>query len=303
MEIRKLEVFCKVVELKSFTLAAEAVLLTQPTVSEHIRSLEQELEQRLFDRMGRLVEATPVGLVLYRYARKILRTRQEAVQAVARYSGSLVGRVTIGCGTIPGTHILPRLIGRFRHDYPSIKLTLRISGSQNISRKVREGELDFGFVGARWNDSGLSWSEMFHDELVLVVHPDHPWLQRDSVTLAEVIREPFILREHGSGTRKVFSRILEENGLRESEVEEVAEIGSTAAIKEAVKEGMGVSILSSYALRDDISCGRLAVVPIKDQSLKRPFYLVRRKGRALSPVASVFLKYLQQQRELETEQL
>ena len=117
MEINKLEAFCKVVELKSFTLAAEAILLTQPTVSEHIRSLEQELEQKLLDRLGRVVEPTPVGCQFYGYAKKILQTRLEAEQAVAHYSGNLVGRVMLGSGTIPGTYLLPELSTTF--DYKS----------------------------------------------------------------------------------------------------------------------------------------------------------------------------------------
>jgi DNA-binding transcriptional LysR family regulator len=292
MEINKLEVFCKVVELKSFTHAAEAVLLTQPTVSEHVRSLELELGQKLLDRLGRAVEPTPVGRLFYGYARKILQTRQEAVQAVEQYSGSLVGRIIVGCGTIPGAYLLPELIGRFRLQYPSIKITLPISSSHIISGKVLEGELDMGVVGAKWSDSGLSWTEIFHDELTLVVHPDHPWAHGKPVSLAAVVQEAFILREPESGTRKVFSRILEKNGLKESELQEVAEIGSTEAIKEAVKAGIGISILSRCAIMDDISCGRLVDVAIKGQMLKRPFYLVQRKNRELSPVASVFLEYL-----------
>ena len=292
MEINKLEAFCKVVELKSFTQAAEAVLLTQPTVSEHIRSLEQELGEKLLDRLGRVVEPTPVGRLFYGYARKILQTRQEARQAVARYSGNLVGRIMVGCGTIPGTYLIPRLIGEFRAQYPSIKMTLRISSSRIISGKVLKGELDFGVVGAKWSESGLSWTRIFHDELILAVHPEHPWANGKPVSLAKVMEEPFIMREPESGTRKVFSGILAENGLKENDLREVAEIGSTAAIKEAVKAGIGISILSRCALKDDINCGRITAVTIQSQTMERSFYLVQRKNRELSPVASVFLEYL-----------
>ena len=138
MEIRKLDAFCKVIELKSFTRAAEAMLLSQPTVSEHIRSLEQELDQKLLDRLGRKVEPTPVGRLLYRYARKILQTQNDAVQAIEQYGGKLIGRLIIGCGTIPGTYILPGLIGRFRLEHPAIKATLRITSSRIIAEKVVE---------------------------------------------------------------------------------------------------------------------------------------------------------------------
>lgn len=292
MEINKLEVFCKVVELKSFTRAAENVLLTQPTVSEHIRSLEQELGEKLLDRLGRVVEATPVGLLFYGYARKILQTRQEARQAVAQFSGKLIGRVMIGCGTIPGTYLLPEMIGEFRARYSSIKTTLRIGSSQIISGKVLNGDLDFGVVGAKWSESGLHWIPMFRDELIVAVHPAHPWAEEKAVPLAKIMEEPFILREPESGTRKVFSKILVENGLIENDLQEVAEIGSTAAIKEAVKAGVGISILSRSALRDDINCGRLVAVTVQDQMMERSFYLVQRKNRELSPVAAVFLEYL-----------
>lgn len=292
MEIRKLEAFCKVIELKSFTRAAEAMLLSQPTISEHIRSLEEELSQKLVDRLGREAEPTPVGRLLYGYAQKIIQTRREAVQAVEQYSGKLVGRIMIGCGTIPGTYILPRLIGQFRIQYPSIKATLCISSSRTISKKVLEGELEIGVVGAKWNESGLNWIEMFSDELTLAVHPGHPWALKESVSLKDVLQEPFIMREAASGTRKVFSKILEDNGLKESSLQEVAEIGSTAAIKEAVKAGIGVSILSRYAVYDDVNCGRMVAVAVQENKLQRPFYLIQRKNRELSPVTSVFLDYL-----------
>jgi len=298
MEINKLEAFCKVVELKSFTRAAEAVFLTQPTVSEHIRSLEQELGEKLLDRMGRVVEPTPVGRLFYGYARKILKTRNEAKEAVAQFSGNLVGSILAGCSTIPGTYLLPELIGGFRARSPSIKTTLHISSSRIIAGKVLEGELDFGVVGAKWRESGLNWAQMFHDELILAVHPDHPWaMDGKPVPLARVMQEPFILRETESGTRKVFSLILAENGLKENDLREVAEIGSTAAIKEAVKAGIGISILSRCALKDDINCGRIAAVNIHSQTLERSFYLVQRKNRELSPVASVFLEYLRDNAE------
>lgn len=294
MEMRKIEAFCQVVELKSFTRAAEKLLLSQPTISEHVRSLEEELEQKLLDRLGKEVELTPVGKLFYGYARKILRCRQEAVQAVQQFGGKVSGRILAGCGTIPGTYILPELIGRFRTQYPLIAATLCVGSSRIISKKVLNGELELGVVGAKWKEAGLNWTEMFSDELTLVTHPDHPWANRASVSILELPGQPFIMREAESGTRKVFAGILEENGMKEGFLQEVAEIGSTAAIKEAIKAGMGISVISKRAVAEDIKYGRLASLNISDHKLKRPFYLIRRKNRALSPVATIFLEYLQQ---------
>ena len=302
MEIRKLEAFCKVVECKSFTRAAEQLLLAQPTISEHVRSLEEELGQKLLDRLGREVEPTPVGNVFYGYARKILKTRQEAVQAVEQYSGKLVGRIHIGAGTIPGTYVLPELIGKFRLQYPSIKTTLQISSSQNIAESVLSGSFELGVVGVRGGEKSLAWRELFSDELTLAVYPDHPWAHRQSVDLESLVVEPFIMREPGSGTRRVFADILEGRGIKEGDLQEVAEIGSTTAIKEAIKAGIGISVLSKCAVQDDVDCGRLKAIGIKGHELKRSFYLIQRKNREISPVASVFRKYLCEYAEQELKE-
>lgn len=292
MEIRKLEAFCNVVELKSFTRAAEAMFLSQPTISDHVRSLEEELGQKLLDRFGREVKVTPAGDLLYGYARKIIRIRSEAVQAVQQYGGKQVGRIIVGASTIPGSYILPALIGEFRTEYPAIKATLAIHSSRTISKQVLAGELDLGVVGAKWHNSGLTWQEIFADRLIMVATHDHPWAEKESISLTDVMKEPFIIRETESGTRKVFAEILAKNGYKESDLPEVAEIGSTAAIKEAVKAGVGVSVLSKYAVKDDLACGKLVCIELSENKMYRPFYLVQRKNRALSPIASLFYEYL-----------
>ncbi|MEN8140805.1 MAG: selenium metabolism-associated LysR family transcriptional regulator [Thermodesulfobacteriota bacterium] len=292
MELRKLEAFCKVVELKSFTRAAEEILLSQPTVSEHIRSLENELDQKLINRLGREVETTPVGEILYKYALKIIQTRQEALQAVAQYSGRMAGKITVGCGTIPGTYILPSLISSFHNLHPSTKAILRITGSQIIAEKILAREVELGIVGARWQEKRLVWTEIFTDELTLAVHPEHPLAGKKEVSLQLASQFPFILREPESGTRRVFANILEKEGLRESDLEVVAEIGSTAAVKESVKAGIGVSILAKRAVSDDLECGRLAALAIQGHDMHRPFYLIQRKNRDLSPVAAAFMEFI-----------
>ncbi len=292
MEIRKLEAFTKVVELNSFTHAAEAILLTQPTVSQHVRDLELELKQKLLDRLGHEVVATPAGLLLYRYAKKILQTRQEAIEAVAQFGANLAGRIKIGCSTIPGTYILPELMGQFKGSHPAIKTTLQINSSRLIANHVMTGELELGVVGAKWHEPGLEWVEIFSDELVLVLPPDHPWGKVDQVSFRQIISESFILREQGSGTRKAITQFLATVGLKEADLQEVAEIGSTAAIKEAVKGNVGISILSKLAIMHEVTNGDLATVALEDIEMHRSFYLITRKNRELSPVSKKFKGYL-----------
>jgi len=292
MEFKKLEVFCNLVELKSFTKTAEAVNLAQPTVSEHIRNLEEQLGQKLFNRLGREVEPTPTGKLLYGYIRKILRIKSDALQAVNQFSGTIVGRIMIGSSTIPGTYILPYIIGNFRKEYPSIQATIKISGSKRIAKCVINGDLELGVIGAEWNENSLDLMELFSDELTLIVYPEHHFAKKKSISIEELKGEPFILRELASGTRKIMEQIFAQNNFKLSDLQEVAEIGSTEAVKEAVKAGLGISILSKKAVLEDIKQQKLVSVELENISMKRPCYLIKRKNRELSPVASVFYDYI-----------
>ncbi|WP_084456575.1 selenium metabolism-associated LysR family transcriptional regulator [Desulfogranum mediterraneum] len=298
MDIRKLEVFCKVIELKSFTKAAEWAMLSQPTVSEHIRSLEQQLGQQLIDRLGRTVEVTPVGRLFYGYALKLIRLQEESLQAVERFSGHLAGRVILGSSTIPGTYILPRLLAALFKAHPDIQADLNIANSRATARKVMDGSYDLGIVGARWNDRSLQWTRIYQDRLTLAVPPGSPLTARSSVQVEDLLGHPFILREPGSGTRKMVARILERKGCRENDLQKVTVIGSTAAVKEAIKAGLGISILSRRALSEDIDRATIIGLSLEDDAMERPFYLIQRKNRALTPVAAAFSALLLRDAEL-----
>ena len=292
MDIRKLDVFCKVVELKSFTRAARAVLLSQPTVSDHVRHLEEELGQKLVDRLGREAEPTPAGRLLYDYASRILRLQQETLEALARFGGRLSGETTIGASTIPATYILPTLVGTFRAAHPEVTVSVRISGSHEIARKVLAGEYDLGLVGAMWNERGLDWTELFTDTLVLVARPDHPLAGRGPVTLDDLCGQDYIGREQGSGTRKVIGVLLEAAGRRETDLHQVALFGANEAVREAVKAGVGVSMLSRRSVAADLAAGTLVEIFLVGVSGERPFYLLRRKNRQLPPSAAALAEHL-----------
>lgn len=297
MDMRRLEVFCKVVELKSFTGAAKALSLSQPTVSEHIRTLEELLNERLLDRLGREVLATPAGRVFYQYARNIVQMRDEAVQALEQFRGNLAGRLILGASTIPGTYMLPKLIGDFKSAYPAIQITLRISDTAEIVELVLDGDLEAGLVGSKWSDRRLLMEELFADELVLAVFPEHPWASKGRIELEDLEDEPFILRERGSGTRMVMKRILEENEFDFSKISVVAEMGSTEAVRQGIKAKIGISILSRYAVAEDVAHGLLAVVDIENMRFSRPLYLIQRRNRQMSPLCTAFLTHLRHHHE------
>lgn len=295
MDMRRLEVFCKVVELKSFTKAAEALRLSQPTASEHIRTLEEILGEKMIDRLGREVLPTPAGRVFYQYARNIVQMRNEAIEALDQFKGKLGGHLILGASTIPGAYYLPKFIASFKAAHPSVRITLRISDTAEVSNEVLQGSASVGVVGSRPNDRRLVLEKLFSDELVLAVYPEHPWKKRQRIDLDELDGEPFILREVGSGTRSVMSRILQEHGFDTSRLEVVAEMGSTEAVRQGIKAGIGVSILSYQAVAEDFHHGLLAPVEINDLRLTRPLYLIQRKNRQPSPVASAFTDYLRKE--------
>ena len=295
MDLHKLAIYCKVIELKSFTRAAAAMSLSQPTISEHIRALEQETGQRLINRLGRSsggreIRASEAGKILYSYARKMLRLQQEALEALGHYSGNLAGRMAIGAGTIPGAYILPEKIGAFKKSHPDITITLRITGSRTIANEILSGELEMGILGAQWRENGLIWQEIFSDELILTVAAGHPWAKLREISLEQLRAEPFIIRDHSSGTRRAMGQILEQHGLNPAHLNVVAEMGTTEAIRQSIKAAIGISILSSHAVREDIAHGSLVAVAIQGVTMIRPFYMVTRKNQTLSPLCTAFIE-------------
>ena len=292
MDLRELQVFCKIVELKSFSRAAEAVLLTQPTVSGHIKALEEALGLRLFDRAGKSVTPTQAGELLYGYARRMLTLRAEAEQAIGEFKGGLTGSLCIGGSSIPGAYVLPPLIARFMQDYPDVKIHLKIGDSREACRAVAEGHCDLAAVGARFEDARLHFEPLAEDEMVLVVPPRHPWARRPAVALKDLPGEPFIVREVGSGSRQYAERALAERGVDPGKLRVAAEMGSNEAVRQAVKAGSGVAILSRRAVEDDLKGGSLAAVRIESVRFLRQFYIASHRARTKSPACRAFLRFL-----------
>lgn len=295
MDLRQLEVLCKIVELKSFSRAAEAIFLTQPTVSGHIKTLEEEVGTRLLDRLDKEVVPTRAGLILYRYARKILELRHEARQALDQFLGSLQGELLIGGSTIPGEYILPGLIGQFRLRSPQVVVTLRIGDTRRIIRAVGEGELELALVGARPQESRVELRPYMRDEVVLVVPPGHQWVERGEIGAEDLKGVPFVMRERGSGTRDAIERALGEAGISTNQIAVAAELGSTEAIRQGVRAGVGPAFLSRRALIDDLAAGRLVEVKVDGLRLERDFFIATQRGRTRSPVAQAFLDFLDEQ--------
>ena len=293
MDLRRLEIFAKVAELGSFSRAADALSLTQPTVSEHVRALEDELGVQLLDRLGRGATPTRAGALLLEYARRLLALAREAQQALDQFQGRMSGELVVGGSTIPGEYVLPALIGQFKSKYPDISIALLIADTRQVSEWVETGRVEAAVVGARPAQRALEARELMSDELVVVVPIDHAWIGRRAVTLADVRSEPLVVRERGSGSREALERALGEAGLDLSGFRVAGEMGSTQAIKQAVRAGVGVSLISKRAVEDECRASLLHCVKLKDFRVSRAFYLVTHRDRSRSPLAQAFLAFVE----------
>lgn len=294
MDLRRLQVFAKVYECKSFSRAAEEVLLSQPTVSGHIKSLEETLGLRLFDRLGREIMPTRGADLLYGHARRILDAFDEAAHAVDAFLGLYRGELKVGGSTIPGEYILPSVLGRFRQVHPQIQTTLFIGDTGQIAERVLEGELDAGMVGAAWEHDKLAFEPIMEDLVSLAAWPGHP-LAGHPLALKELTNIPIILREPTSGTHMFMSKALQKAGLELSNLRVAARMGSTMAVLQGVRAQVGVGFLSRRAMVEDLAEGRLVELKVNGLDLRRRFYLVIRKDRTHSPAAQAFIELCQDQ--------
>ena len=189
------------------------------------------------------------------------------------------------------------MLGEFKRHYPEVRVTLRIDDSKGILEAVKEGEIELGVVGAKLGNAKLEYVEFLHDELVLVVPASHPLAGRGRVSMAEVQRQPFILRERGSGSRRIFEDLSRQHGIDPASFSVAAEMGSNVAVLQGIKAGVGLSILSRRAVADDVAAGRLQVVTIKDVHFLRCFYIVSRRGHTMSPICRLFQRFPLEQRD------
>lgn len=292
MELRYLEIFCNVVDLKSFSKAAEALFLTQPTISNHIKALEDEVGIQLLDRLGRNVTPTKAGEVLYRYAREIVNLKKNAMESLNEFRGTVKGKLTIGGSTIPGEYILPEYIARFKKEHTGVTVTLKISDSQGIIDMLMNGEMEMGVVGSMPDDKRIDSKEFLNDELVLVAATGHFKDIKKEIGVRELKKLPFIIREQGSGSRKTLEEDLKKHNINLEDLNIAAEVGSTEAVKQAVKTGIGVSFLSRFAVKDELPGKTLTEITVNGLNTSRHFYIVTCRARAISPICQTFMKNL-----------
>lgn len=294
MDLWQLNIFCNVIELKSFSKAGKAIHLSQPTISSHIRDLETHFNCRLIDRLGKEAVPTKAGSLLYEHAKRILALKDDTEAAMAEFHGSIKGRLKIGGSTIPGGYILPQFIGNFVSTFPDVKITLIINDTFQIIEKIISGEVELGMVGAKTLDKRVAQFPLIKDNMCVIIPKSHKWFSKNEISIDELRKEPFIIREKGSGTRKSLAEKLQEQGLGIDDFNIIAELGSTSSIIQGIKSEIGVSVLSSRAVMEDCELGRLKAVPVKNVDLSRQFYLTIHKDRTPSPLMNAFTRFLEE---------
>ncbi len=292
MDLHQIEIFCTLIKLCSFSKAAEALYLTQPTVSGHIKNLEQELGVKLLDRLGKQVMPTEAGDMLFRHGQELLTLRDRAREEIAGLSGRVSGLLKIGGSTIPGAYLLPSFIGTFKKQHPSATIQLLIDDTVKITQAVLNGDLHLGVVGAPMIDPQLESHPYLRDELVVAVPATHAWAKKRTITPEALCGAPFILRETGSGTRRTMEERLGETGISIADLNTIAVMGSSDAVRQSIKGGLGISILSIRAIKDDIVAKRLAAVRLKGMPIERNFSIILRKGKSRSTLCQTFLNFL-----------
>ncbi len=292
METRHLRVFVAVYTTRSFTKAAEQLFTSQPTVSEHMHNLEDHLGCRLFDRLGRSISPTPEAQILFPKAMTILGEFDKLKETLAAATNQVAGDLLIGASTIPGAYLLPRQAAAFKQVYPDVSFEIVVNDSAHIVNAVSEQRLYLGVVGAKIANGRLTYAEFGGDELVLAARKEQRLpAEIDAQTLTAY---DFLLREEGSGTGRNVDHFLSRAGISPARLKVRARLGSSTAIKEAVKAGLGLAIISRTAIRDELQTGVLTETRIAGLEMRRSFYIVNAPKRTMPNHYQVFLNYLKE---------
>jgi len=292
MEDHKLKVFCTVAETKSFSKTSQIIHLTQPAVSLQIQALEELYETKLFDRSSSSINLTPSGEVLYSYAKNILAQYAELEKEIGKITGLIKGSITIGASTTIGNYLLPSVVFSFKKTHPKIKINILIGNTNRVLDLLNAGVVEFGLVEGETTRSKIKVEALLTDELVFILPAMHPLAKKKSISILELMKEPFIIREEGSGTRQIIEKHLALHGIKISDMHIVLVLGGTESIKEAVERGMGISIISRWAARKEVQFGTLKYINAKEDRILRDFSLVVPKNAVLSHAVDEFLSYL-----------
>jgi DNA-binding transcriptional LysR family regulator len=287
--LRQLRIFTSVIEHRSFTRAAEALSLTQPAVTHQMQALARAVGRPLLDAGSRAPVLTAVGQALHERAGRILAMIGDAQEAMDDVAEVRAGRVHVAGDTTVGIYVLPDAMAAFHREHPAVALSLDVVNRAQVRELLLEGIADIGVIGSLWDDDVLAAEPFLENSLMCFCAPGHPLTQREPLQPIDLLEGPLLLRERGSGTRESAERILRTAG-----IEPVAamEMASNGALKRAVAGGLGVTVLSTYAVRLELQVGLLRPLRVAGFPVERMWHATWARERQLSPAASAFRRFL-----------
>ena len=288
MDYPRLQVFLSVAQHLNFSQAAEAVHMSQPAVSRHIRVLEAELGVLLFQRLGNRVDLTDAGRILADYAQRVFMLTEEVKRVLGEMEGLKRGYIRLGASTTPGLYILPEILARFRKKYPGIEPSLTIGNSAEIVRRLLSCDLDLGFIGSLVDAPGLQVRPFVDDEIVLITPSLHSFNQLDQISLDLWVRETLVVREAGSATRQIAESHLSQLGIKP---QQILEIAGCEGVKRAVAVGLGVAFVSKRSIDLELAQNRLCTPEISALKIVRKLYVITRKEARPTVSALAFLAW------------
>jgi DNA-binding transcriptional LysR family regulator len=287
--LRQLRTFKKVADLSSFSLAAQQLRLSQPSVSYQVKELEEAIGMPLLDRLGRKVQLTEAGSVLYSYARRALDVLDEASLALEEMHGIKRGNLRVGASTTVGIYLLPAALGAFKKLHPGLVISLEIGSRARVQEQVLLNELDLAVVGPALKDPDLAILPFISDELVVVAPANHALAGRRGLALKDLHDQPFVMRELSSGSRAELEKAARKAGAR---LKVAMELGSNGAIKHAVESGLGLAVISRYACALELSGGRLVELDVRGFPIRRDWHIVHLRRRRLPTSVLAFIEFL-----------
>ena len=289
INLERLRIFHAVVQTGSFTRAAEAVHLTQPGISKHIKALEDELGVVLFDRQPRRISLTQAGEILHEAAQDVASAVAAAERRIQELTGLRGGRLRVGASFPAGLYVLPRVLAAYRKQYPAIETTLAIAMTASIVAKVLDNKLDFGLVSADVHHPKLLSLAFMTDELVVIVPAEHRWAHRRSIRAQELTDETFIVAARGAGARAIVEDRLQAKGIT---LTNMLDFVNVEGVKHAVEAGLGISVQPRAVVQREVEAGSLVAIRLADMDSAMQYVYICRKKQVPSNAQKAFVEML-----------
>lgn len=291
MIVDTMKVFVTVIEQKNFTRAAEILNISQPNVSLHIRNLENDFGAKLLHRSPKQVQITKAGEILYKHAKQILLHFEEAKLEINDLRHVVTGKLRVGASFTIGEYILPKVLAKYANQYPLVDVQIIISNTEEVVEGVRTNQLDIGLIEGETSAPDIHLEAFMEDEMVVIAPLNHPLSQIKLLEKDMLQNQIWIFRETGSGTRTYMEKFVSELDLT---IKRSFVFSSNQGVKEAVKAGLGMALLSRWTLEREIKTNEIRILPLKYKKIIRPFSLVHSKSSDESKAIKMFLQSIEE---------